>query len=95
MEVFVPTFDDSPAQGESGGSASDIIILVIFLLVISLVITKASRDQKKLAMTKAPPKASVKPVFEDKNELDGMEHEELLMPKEAEDLPDDDFDLDM
>ena len=95
MAVHVPVFDDTPSQGESGGRASDIIILVIFLLVISLVIAKASRDQKKLVKAKTVIKASPAPVFEESNELDGMEHEELLMPKEAEDIPDDDFDLEM
>ena len=88
--VPLPVFPDSPAPAEeSRNRVADIIIPVALLLLLGLVIVKASRDQRKMPAEK---KAAVsRPVFHDTNELDDLEHQEPGGKTEE----DESFDIDL
>ena len=92
QRIPLPPQVDSSSQAESPRRASDIIILLIFILGLSLVIIKATHDQKK-ANQKAMEASKAQKRSQKLEELDHHGTEDLNPPEDDE--HDDGFDLDI
>ena len=67
--ISFPVFPDISPPTKKINNVSDIIILVVFLALISFVVYRAVKEQKKTPAATAK-KAEKSPIFQDSDELD-------------------------
>ena len=76
MAVPMPTFPDSPPRVEERSRFTDIIFLAIFLVVIGLIIAKATMDQRKISLAEKNAAAAKPDTFRHGGEMADLEQQE-------------------
>ena len=83
--VPMPIFSDTPAQAEGGRSLGDFLILAVFIVILSLVMYRAAKSQKKQAEAAKTVKTPIKETKAFDEPLEDLDHHDAFGDEFADD----------